>query len=105
MKTHCLQAIRIVDHHANSRIVWLISGHQSVNPSREAISILSDKKIYVCLSCDHQLYYHYMTKKLQDTEDVKRRFLRHLENTPEIKFECQEDKQSSNILELYCKIF
>ena len=27
-----------------------------------------------------------------------------LENTPEIKFECQEDKQLSNILELYFKI-
>ena len=24
---------------------------------------------------------------------MKRRFLQHLENTPEIKFECQEDKQ------------
>ena len=24
-------------------------------------------------------------------ENVKRRFLQHLENTPEIKFECQED--------------
>ena len=36
---------------------------------------------------------------------MKRRFLQHLENTPEIKFECQEDKQLSNILELYFKIF
>ena len=27
------------------------------------------------------------------------------ENTPEIKFECQKDKQLSNILELYFKIF
>ena len=31
--------------------------------------------------------------------------LQHLENTPEIKFECQEDKQLCNILELYFKIF
>ena len=32
---------------------WLLSGHQSVNPSREAISILSGKiqKIYVCPPC------------------------------------------------------
>ena len=30
-------------HHANGRFDWLISGHQSVNPSREAISILSGK--------------------------------------------------------------
>ena len=28
---------------ANGRFDWLISGHQSVNPSREVISILSDK--------------------------------------------------------------
>ena len=30
-------------HHANRRFDWLISEHQSVNPSREAISILSGK--------------------------------------------------------------
>ena len=30
-------------------------------------------------------------------KDVKRRFLRHSGNTPEIKFECQQDKQLSNI--------
>ena len=30
-------------HHTNGRFDWLISGHQSVNPSREAISILSGK--------------------------------------------------------------
>ena len=30
-------------HHANGRFDWLISGHQSVNPSREAISIVSGK--------------------------------------------------------------
>ena len=35
--------MKIVRHHANSRFDWLISGHQSVNPSREAISILSGK--------------------------------------------------------------
>ena len=27
--------MRIVHHHANGRFDWLISGHQSVNPSRE----------------------------------------------------------------------
>ena len=31
----------IVYHHANGRFDWLISGQQSVNPSRDAISILS----------------------------------------------------------------
>ena len=36
---------------------------------------------------------------------MKRRFLQHLENTPEIKFECQKDKQLSNILQLYFQIF
>ena len=40
---HCLQAMKIVHHYANSCFDWLISGHQSVNPSREAISILSGK--------------------------------------------------------------
>ena len=30
-------------HHANGRFDWLISGHQSLNPSREAISILFGK--------------------------------------------------------------
>ena len=32
-------------------------------------------------------------------------FLQHLGSTPEIKFECQEDKQLTNILELCFKIF
>ena len=40
---HYLQAMKIVRHHANGRFDWWISGHQSVNPSREAISILSGK--------------------------------------------------------------
>ena len=35
--------MKIMRHHANGRFDWLISGHQSVNPSREAISILSGK--------------------------------------------------------------
>ena len=30
-------------HHANGHFAWLISGQQSVNPLREAISILSGK--------------------------------------------------------------
>ena len=30
-------------HHAHGHFDWLISGHQSVNPSKEIISILSDK--------------------------------------------------------------
>ena len=40
---HYLQAMKTVHHHANGRFHWLISEHQSVNPSREAISILSGK--------------------------------------------------------------
>ena len=35
--------MKIVHHQANGRVDRLISGHQSVNPSREAISILSGK--------------------------------------------------------------
>ena len=40
---HCLQAMKIVHLHANGRFDWLISEHQSVNPSKEAISILYGK--------------------------------------------------------------
>ena len=40
---NCLQAMKIMHHYANSCFDWLISGHLSVNPSREAISILSGK--------------------------------------------------------------
>ena len=43
VKGHCLQAMKIVHDHANGRFDWLIFEHQSVNPSREAISILSEK--------------------------------------------------------------
>ena len=43
MKVHCLQAMKIVHHHANGRFDWLISEYYSVNPLREAISILSGK--------------------------------------------------------------
>ena len=35
--------MKIVRHHANGRSDWLLSGHQNVNPLREAISILSSK--------------------------------------------------------------
>ena len=43
VEDHCFQAMKIVCHHSNRRFDGLISGHQSVNPSREAISILSGK--------------------------------------------------------------
>ena len=43
VKGHCLQVMKIVHHHANGSFDWLISEHQSVNPSREAISIRSGK--------------------------------------------------------------
>ena len=39
----CLQAMKIVHHYASGRLDWLISGHQSVNRSREAIFILFGK--------------------------------------------------------------
>ena len=39
----CLEAMTIVHHHANGRFDWLISEHQSVSPSREAIFVLSGK--------------------------------------------------------------
>ena len=40
---HCLQVIKIMHHHDNGGFDWLISGQQSVNPSRGAISILPGK--------------------------------------------------------------
>ena len=43
MKGNGLQALKIVNHYANGRFYWLMSGRQSVNHSREAISILSEK--------------------------------------------------------------
>ena len=48
---HCLQAVKIMRHHANGRFDWLIFGHQSVNPLREAISVLSGKyKRFTCVN-------------------------------------------------------
>ena len=48
---HYLQNLKIVHHHANGRYDLLISEHQSVNPSRQGVSILSKKyKVYVCPS-------------------------------------------------------
>ena len=35
--------MKMVHHHTNGRFDWLISKHRSVNPSKEAISLLSDK--------------------------------------------------------------
>ena len=43
MESHYLRAMKVVHHHANGRFDWLISGHQSVNPSRKAISVMSGK--------------------------------------------------------------
>ena len=43
VEDHCFQAMKIVYHYANSCFHWLISGHLSVNPLREGISILSGK--------------------------------------------------------------
>ena len=42
-KVIVFQAMKIVHHHANGRFDRLISEHQSINPLREAISILSGK--------------------------------------------------------------
>ena len=43
VEDHCFQAIKIVRHRANDRFDWSISGHQSTDPSRKAIFILSGK--------------------------------------------------------------
>ena len=44
VEDHCLGAMKIVYHHANGRFDWSISGHQGINPLREAISTLSSGK-------------------------------------------------------------
>ena len=43
VEDQCLQAMKIVHQYANGRFDWLISGQQSVNPSRKSISILYGK--------------------------------------------------------------
>ena len=43
MDGHCIQAMKVVHYHANGHFDWLTDGHQSVNPSREAVSILYGK--------------------------------------------------------------
>ena len=43
VESYCLHSMGIVYHHADGRFKWLIPWHQSVNPSREATSILSGK--------------------------------------------------------------
>ena len=63
---HCLEVMKIVHHHANSRFDRLISEQQSVNPSREATSILSVweiQKIYVCPSCEFLLGYKFIQER------------------------------------------
>ena len=39
VKAHCLQAMKIVHHNTSGHFCWLISEHQSVNPSREPMSV------------------------------------------------------------------
>ena len=36
VEVNCLQAMKIVHHYANGCFNWLIYGHQSVNPLKEA---------------------------------------------------------------------
>ena len=60
---HCIQPMKIVRDHANDRFDWLISGHQSVNPSREAIFILSGKYkrfTFVHSVCDQLTFYEFL---------------------------------------------
>ena len=43
LEGHCLEAMKILHHQANGCFDWVISEYQSVNSSREAISILSGR--------------------------------------------------------------
>ena len=55
---HCLQVMEIVRHYANGCSYWLNPGHQSVNPSREGIPILTDweiQKFYISPSFGFRL--------------------------------------------------
>ena len=58
---HCLRAMIIVHHHADGRFDWLISGHQSVNHTREVIFILSGKYkrftfVHPVVQCNMDVY-------------------------------------------------
>ena len=43
VESQCLQAMKIVHHYANGHYDWLISGQQSIKPSKESISSLYGK--------------------------------------------------------------
>ena len=43
LEGHCPQAMKIGHSHVNDRLDYLISGHRSLNPSKEAISLFSRK--------------------------------------------------------------
>ena len=60
MEVHCLLAMKIVRHHANGRLDWLISGHQSVNPLREAMSGKCKRFTFVHPVRAYTIIYHTM---------------------------------------------
>ena len=71
---HCIQAMKIGRHHANDRFDWLISGHQNVNPSREAISIIQ-KFTLLHSVCDQLTFY-----EIDYVHIVPDRFLLHFKS-------------------------
>ena len=48
VEVHCLQVKKIVYDHANGCFDWLISGQQSVNPSRE-YCLANTKDLRLCI--------------------------------------------------------
>ena len=68
MEGHCLQAMKILDHHANGGLDWAISGHHSVNASREAISILYSR--YKRFTFVHPVRFHLSKSKALATRAI-----------------------------------
>ena len=56
VESHCLEAMKIVHHHANGCFDWLNSGQQSDSPSTETISMLPEK--YKRFTFVHPVLFH-----------------------------------------------
>ena len=74
MEDHCLRAMKIVHHHGNGRFDQLLSRYQSVNPSREVISVLWQILTFVHPVDDSYLFsefnaFLWQAKKIQNDKD------------------------------------
>ena len=78
--------MKIVHHHANGHFDWLISGHQSVNPSREVISILSGKyKRFMFVHPVANSNFHVVGNFFETIKDAKFVFVSIISNSQEFR--------------------